>query len=61
MHRRVLPEWGNVVYLDCVHLAGISWSPPGDRVTAPCRFSLSPDRVKGMFVLSVSIGTVILC
>ena len=41
-HRRVLPEWGDGVYLDCVHSAGISWSPAHDRVTAPFSSSLSP-------------------
>ena len=35
MHRHVLSEWGDVVYLDCVHLTGISWSPAGDCLQVP--------------------------
>ena len=32
--------------MDGVHLAGISWGPPSDRVTSPCCSGLSPGRVK---------------
>ena len=35
LYRRVLPEWGDHIYLACVYLAGISWSPASARVTAP--------------------------
>ena len=28
---------GDIVYLVCVHLAGISWGPPNYRVMTPCR------------------------
>ena len=41
-HRRVLLERGDGVYLDCVHSAGISWSPASDRVTALFSSSQSP-------------------
>ena len=41
IHRRVLPERGDGVYLDCIHSAGTS-----DRVTAQCSFSLSPGCVE---------------
>ena len=37
-----LLECGDVIYLDGVHLAGISWGPPSDRVTSPCCSGLSP-------------------
>ena len=41
LHRRFLLEWGYNVYLACVHFTGISWSPAGDRVTAPRRCRLA--------------------
>ena len=54
LHRRFLLEWGDNVYLACVHFTGISWSPAGDRVTAPRRYRLSLGRIKWLFVTELS-------